>query len=1011
MADINVGSVYVDFYIKGVDNEIKKLYDQLKISPETGVAAGARREAEKFQSVWGGVFSWFRHSWKYFVVSAVWVGIFSMMYQFDQLQRTIMDTIDTLRRFAEESAKLFADVSYNIKLAAHLAGASEEELAKAIRDVSLSLGFTQQELSNVAVQLARAGVEAKALPQLLQLVAKAALATGEDMETLGGYIVAMSKSYGETYADVANKLVEAGNLARGTAGEVAYALAFIGPYAKELGMTFEEAAAWAVYLNNLGNNMRRAAFWIRNAMQQLITGERGAIQFFQDLGIAVRDTNKPLMDFDQMLVRLKTSIRALPLDEAKKRLLGVAEALGIELGKLDVDKIWIKLKNELAKLPLDETKQKILEIAEVLGVEIPKRYKSTSDMFDYLRSHVEMTDESISKLISVLKDMGVTVEKDLPPMGDMIKIIATELIKRFKDGTITLQQAQKAFSSFGITIDLSGGKIRNFMDLIDELRKKVESGAISADELKVKLTDAFGIGAEALLPLITMTDKQWQEFRKMVGEIGEATGGVNKLANAQSKLATASSEASSSFENLISKYRALREEGKNLEDANKSVAGVLDKQAKLMQNTAKITMERVQAMWQDLQMRVGEAVAPVYGRILSALSGFVDRFGDKIAEIFGAFADAFGELLSNIDMGTIQSLVDAFTSFGNALIDIIVPVLSEMSKELLPVLADAVQAVAQVLEENKDDLISTFKELISVIVDNKDEIIAFVKDALWLLVQALKLAVKLVEALTQNIVMFEEVLSGIRDTISPFRDQLNYLGEAINALNTIFSVAVNPLMAYALAYELMTGKVGVATKKVLEFMGSIQKLIKPVVDATGAVISAFTGLQATTLAVFNTIYSSVLNIWGNLMSSLVSKLRSTVANIIATARNMVSTIVGMVRGLWDTLTRHSIWTDMWRDMLKYTNIYADKNIEAVHGMVSEMASVLGSVKPPQYDRINNNNTIPQTKVGAGNAVAQSTINVTITIENLSTKNEEDLEVLANMISEKIKEEVVMHGSV
>jgi hypothetical protein len=167
------------------------------------------------------------------------------------------------------SIKAFADFENRIQRLSAVSSASAEELdvlSNSIRQTALETAFGVQEVSDLAISLAKLGVAAKDIPDLLTPVALAAQATGESLEQTGEAIVKVINQFGlstEQTVTVASALTSAINSSTLSLDQFGTAIGYVGPLATQVGLSFEDTASFLAVLADNGFSASRAGTGLR----------------------------------------------------------------------------------------------------------------------------------------------------------------------------------------------------------------------------------------------------------------------------------------------------------------------------------------------------------------------------------------------------------------------------------------------------------------------------------------------------------------------------------------------------------------------------------------------------------------------------------------------------------------------------------------------------------------------------------------------------------------------------
>ena len=218
----------------------------------------------------------------------------------------------------------FVDIDEQLRQTLSISGESANrfgELAKAMNELAAQTKFTAGELSEASVQLARAGFSVDEIKEALPGIAQGAAAAGESMEgmsdvviaALGGFQISTSET-----TDVVDVLTAAANSSNTSVVELGEGLKYVGPIAKNLGLTFEDTAAVAAVLANNGIKASQMGTALRQGLQRLGTAAAGTEAAMGDLS---RGTANQAEVLSRLGVELQTAEGTLvPFPELLKRL-------------------------------------------------------------------------------------------------------------------------------------------------------------------------------------------------------------------------------------------------------------------------------------------------------------------------------------------------------------------------------------------------------------------------------------------------------------------------------------------------------------------------------------------------------------------------------------------------------------------------------------------------------------------------------------------------------------------
>ncbi len=188
-----------------------------------------------------------------------------------------------------------------------LSGATNEEFKKlnsTARQLGASTTFSASEVGQGMQYLAMAGFKAnetiKAMPGLLDLAAagQTDLAMTSDIasDILSGFGL-KAKDMGKV-SDILAKTFTTANTDLGKLGET---MKYVGPVARKVGMSLEEASAMAGLLGNVGIKASQAGTTLRKMILSLSAPSSGASKTLKSLGIETKDASGNMRNMVEIL--------------------------------------------------------------------------------------------------------------------------------------------------------------------------------------------------------------------------------------------------------------------------------------------------------------------------------------------------------------------------------------------------------------------------------------------------------------------------------------------------------------------------------------------------------------------------------------------------------------------------------------------------------------------------------------------------------------------------------------
>ena len=236
-----------------------------------------------------------------------------------------------IKQVAKESVGAFTDVDRALRITASITNegdAAYQKLIGSIKELAAASKFTTGELSEAATGLARAGFSADEIAEALPGISKGAAAAGSDMREMSDVVIASLGGFQistEETGSVVDVLTAAANNANTNVVELGEGLKYVGPIAKNLGLSLEDTAAVAGLLANngikasqMGTALRQglsrlgaAAAGTEAPMGDLARGTANQAAVMQRLGVELKTAQGTLVPFPELLSRLRDGFSKL----------------------------------------------------------------------------------------------------------------------------------------------------------------------------------------------------------------------------------------------------------------------------------------------------------------------------------------------------------------------------------------------------------------------------------------------------------------------------------------------------------------------------------------------------------------------------------------------------------------------------------------------------------------------------------------------------------------------------
>jgi hypothetical protein len=419
------------------------------------------------------------------------------------------------------SVRAFIDFEDGLGRLGAVTGATAEQmkvLSDSARDVAVQTKFTTTDVLNLQISLAKLGATAEEIPDLIFPIALAAQATGESLESVGETIVKVNNQFGLSSSEVAvtaQTLVAAINESALSLDTFGTAIQYVGPIANQVGLTFQETAAFLGVLADNGFSASRIGTGLRT--------------IFTDL----KESGVPLID---------------TLRELANRNIGVAEATDL-VGRRAAAQLLVLTQNIDVVEELSTVEEGLRSTLSASASQMA----TTAGQVDILKSAYEELQISIGEVITnssffiglirlinkesaqlalgykdlntITKELGGSINEDislaLKGSGNEFEALR-KIVEKSSLGP-QFEEIFKAFSSRNITN-------------IEMVRKELEKvlvplgGLEGQDPLTEKLFGFGGAGAdeaERLLGIVNIFDELIDKSRE-AAEIGETRSQINE---------------------------------------------------------------------------------------------------------------------------------------------------------------------------------------------------------------------------------------------------------------------------------------------------------------------------------------------------------------------------------------------------------------------------------------------------------------------------------------------------
>ena len=236
---------------------------------------------------------------------------------------------------------VFTNLQRNLNAFAAITGATAEEVelvSDQVRELGRTTINTAQEISAATLALARAGLEAETIANLLPAVNTAAIATGTSVNDLA---TVLSRAVGqfrevnasqERFTEIADALVFVANRSQTNILNLGQALGFAGGTARAANQSIETTLAILGLFANAGIEASRAGTTTANVITRLRLAAAGLADPTDDASRALRRLNVEVLDeggnlrnFATLVTEITEALRQIPVEEQPSLLEAIFE--------------------------------------------------------------------------------------------------------------------------------------------------------------------------------------------------------------------------------------------------------------------------------------------------------------------------------------------------------------------------------------------------------------------------------------------------------------------------------------------------------------------------------------------------------------------------------------------------------------------------------------------------------------------------------------------------------------
>lgn len=495
-----------------------------------------------------------------------------------------------------------------------------EELVEIARELSKELPVSAADASRAMYELASAGLSTKEIMESIKPITQMAVSQASDVAQISTMVVGLMKSFDLPFtqtAKVINVLNNAVVTSMFNVDKLQYALRYVAPVARQVGLSLEETTAAISALADAGLTGEQIGTGFRTVLAELIQPGRNAAKTIEDLGIKVWDASGKFRRLPELFQQFKSG-GVSPEDifriwgregaTAASRLIHIGAALEEYEHKMVRAGTTTKLLNDMITGILPQLQLLSNAFKDVLVESLWQSKGSMGGLITGIREVILEFDNWAQEtkffeqvFTSFLNGIGIHANT----FDDLKKAIHN----------INLREVNVMFKSFGTTVREVFMALKNLVDMvpwealltnIDQIGKLVFWGWIISHGLQWAgnilqmvaslriLSEAFGhatlaatafsmvtkasvwlVGIEVGIKLIQSWKREAQEMKDLVGETEEEINNMN-VEELEAKL-KAINAAIKEREDMASSYLGTSPEALLLEVQKKRYADLLEK--------------------------------------------------------------------------------------------------------------------------------------------------------------------------------------------------------------------------------------------------------------------------------------------------------------------------------------------------------------------------------------------------------------------------------------------------
>lgn len=586
-------------------------------------------------------------------------------------------------------------------------------------------------------------------------------------------------------------------------------------------------------------------------------------------------------------------------------------------------------------------------------LEMANSSATVADEVDKMSAKIGLSKQGYQEWKYVLGQNGIEIDKMQTGMKTLVSNMDSAA-----SGTAS---AQEMFSKLGVSITDSNGKLKGQEDMMNEVLLKLADMPNGTEKARLA-TELFGKAGVELMPMLNNGAQGIKDLTARSHELG-----------------------------LIMSDEAVN-------------AGVV----------LGDTMDDVKQSIGMLGTNLGATLFPIIQKVCDAIIQYLPKIQNlvgKLAPIFSSFLEKIVPVL--FDLGSsllpiIMDLIEQLMPVISQLMQVIAPIITQLVELLLPPLISIVQTLLPPLMNIITALVPLIQTVFALLTPFVALIMQILQPLSELLSTALaplieKLTTLINELLQPIIPIFQEITAILLESLTPVFEALSPVFDVITeALTPVFNL-LNKLLKIVLP-----ALIPVVQSVANIFSGGLGNAFKFIKSTIDNIMSVFSGLVTFITGVFS-------GDWSAAWDGIVNAFKGVFNGIPTAVEWVINSIINLFNGIIDGINFVAGWTgftlervplvELPRFRAGIDNIPNDK----FPAYLDAGEAVLNAQEAEEYRQAKREN-------GVGNVFNQNPSNsvvnnITVNISGVTVSDENDIDELAEKISQKLAAEMTKKAGV